>query len=455
MVFPPELLQAARVYGSMFVMKRGEDMATCRELISALESGEIDHILKRLYALEGQGISRDVLERVRCVIEEFGAFFGYDGDAALFSAPGRTEIGGNHTDHQHGHVLCGSIDLDVLACAAPNGTNVIRILSDGYPVVEVSLSSLQPCAEECSTPAAMVRGVAAGIAELGYSVAGFDARVTSEVMTGSGLSSSAAFEVLMGCIMNHFFCGDGLDAVKIAAIGQWAENVYFGKPCGLMDQIACASGGVVSIDFKNISAPEVENIDLDLEAYGCVMCIIDTGSCHADLTDDYADIRAEMCGIAAYFGKEVLAEVEEGRFRTAIPALRERFGDRAVLRALHFFGEDARALAQAQALKNGDFQKFLDLVRKSGRSSVLCLQNIWSPAEPQQQAVSLALAVGQEILDGDGAIRVHGGGFAGTVQAFVSLDKLNRFKAGMEQIFGEGSCKILHIRPVGGCVLIG
>lgn len=430
-------------------------MANCRELIHTVESGGLDHVLKQLYALDGQGVSRTVRDRVVRIVEDFSAAFGDDRAVALFSAPGRTEIGGNHTDHQHGHVLCGSIDLDALACAAVNGTNVIRILSDGYPVVEVALDSLQPRAEESGTPAALVRGVAAGITELGYSVAGFDARVTSNVMTGSGLSSSAAFEVLLGYIINHFFCGDALDALRISAIGQYAENVYFGKPCGLMDQVACAFGGVVSIDFKNIQAPAVEKIDLDLEAYGYVMSIIDTGSCHADLTDDYAGILGEMCQVARYFGEKVLADVDEDQFRLAIPVLRERFGDRAVLRALHFFEEDARAATQAQALKNGDFQKFLDLVRKSGRSSVLCLQNIWSPAEPQQQAVSLALAVGQEILDGDGAIRVHGGGFAGTVQAFVSLDKLNRFKAGMEQIFGEGSCKILHIRPVGGCVLIG
>ena len=431
-------------------------VASCNELISALEKGAYDSILESLYAPDSK--ENDLAaarQRALGIAEEFlTAFSGaQQGQTALFSAPGRTEIGGNHTDHQHGRVLCASVNLDMLACAAPNGQNVIRIRSEGYPMLEVELDDLLPRADEAGTSAALVRGVAARITQLGYTVGGFDACVTSDVLSGSGLSSSAAYEVMVGTILNHFFCGGELDAIEIAKIGQYAENVYFGKPCGLMDQMASSVGAVVSIDFTDTAAPVVERVEFDFMKANHALCIIDTGSCHADLTEDYAEIPREMGQVAAYFGKEVLRQVPRAQFEQSISALREACGDRAVLRAMHFYHDDERAQQEADALRRGDFEEFLTLVNESGLSSAMLLQNIYTCNEPKQQAVSLALAVGRSLLGGTGAIRVHGGGFAGTIQAFVPMDKLEVFKTGMEALLGEGACYVLCIRPVGGCVI--
>lgn len=295
--------------------------------------------------------------------------------------------------------------------------------------------------------------MAAKIQELGFSLAGFDAYVTSGVLSGSGLSSSAAYEVLMGNILNHFCCGGALDAVQIAKIGQYAENVYFGKPSGLMDQMGSSVGGAVAIDFADPAAPVVERVEYDFARSGHVLCIVDTGSCHADLTDDYAEITREMGAVAAHFGRQYLRQVPEAEFMSALPSLRVRCGDRAVLRAMHFYADDRRAAQEAQALKEGDFETFLSLVNASGLSSALHLQNTWSIADPRQQAIPVALALGRELLEGAGAIRVHGGGFAGTVQAFVPAEKLEGFRAGMEKLLGPGTCHVLHIRPKGGCVV--
>jgi galactokinase len=427
-------------------------MPSCETILRDLRCGGYDRALAPLYALDG---TRESLERgkARCVqvTEGFLSAFGLGEGAALFSGPGRTELGGNHTDHQHGRVLCGSVDLDVLACAAPNASGVIRVRSEGYPDLEVALDQLSPREEERGTSAALTRGVAAKVAQLGYPVQGFDAYVSSTVLSGSGLSSSAAYEVLVGNILNCFACGDALDAVQIAKIGQYAENVYFGKPCGLMDQMGSSVGGAVAIDFADPAAPVVRRVDYDFSRCGHALCIVDTGSCHADLTDDYADVTREMGAVAARFGKEVLREVPEGEFRTQLTALRQACGDRAVLRAMHYYADDQRSAQEAQALEEGDFSAFLALVNASGLSSALLLQNTWSPGDPRQQAIPLALALGRELLEGAGAIRVHGGGFAGTIQAFVPQEKLNRFRAGMEAIFGGGSCHVLHIRPQGGC----
>lgn len=432
-------------------------MSSCEALRHALTSGECDQVLAGLYALDGTDSSLAAARaRVLRAIEEFQANFSpAEGvNAALFSGPGRTEIGGNHTDHQHGHVLCGSVDLDMLSCAAPNGLGVIWVISEGYPPLEVALDQLLPRAEERNTSAALVRGVAAKVQELGYSVGGFDAWVTSSVLSGSGLSSSAAYEVLVGNILNHFFCGGALTPIQIAKIGQYAENVYFGKPCGLMDQMGSSVGGAVAIDFADPAAPIVKKVDYDFSRSGHALCIVDTGSCHADLTDDYADITREMGAVAAHFDKQFLREVPESEFRAAIPSLRVRCGDRAVLRALHYYDDDRRAMEEAKALESGDFAHFLALVNASGISSAIHLQNTWSAADPSQQAIPVALAIGQELLEGTGAIRVHGGGFAGTIQAFVPNEKLTAFKAGMEQLLGPGKCHILHIRPQGGCVIL-
>ena len=433
-------------------------MHTPTQLLQTLSDGQHDPVLAALYALDG---TRESLDKARAravhvvsrFIEEFSP--ASDAAAALFTGPGRTEIGGNHTDHQHGHVLCGSVDLDMLACAAPNGLDVIRVHSEGYPALEVALDSLFPREDEKNTSAALVRGVAAKIAELGHTLCGFDAYVTSNVLSGSGLSSSAAYEVLIGNILNHLCCGGALDPVEIAKIGQYAENVYFGKPCGLMDQMGSAVGGAVAIDFHDPASPVVRRADYDFSASGHALCIVDTASSHGDLTDDYADITREMGAVAAYFGQKFLRDVPEADFHAALPALRASCGDRAVLRALHYYEDDRRAVEEAEALAAGDFPRFLALVNASGLSSALHLQNTWSISDPRQQAIPVCLAVGRELLEGTGAIRVHGGGFAGTIQAFVPNDKLVSFKTGMEALLGPGKCHILHIRPQGGIKIIG
>ena len=431
-------------------------MSDCSQLLTALKNGGHDKALSALYALDGAPRRLDEA-RARAVrtVEAFAAAFGDAPNAALFSGPGRTEIGGNHTDHQHGRVLCGSVDLDMLACAAPNGTRLVRIRSEGYSALEISLDDLTPKKEEENTSAALVRGVAAKIAELGYPLSGFDACANSTVLSGSGLSSSAAYETLVGNIFNHFCCGDKLDPVSIAKIGQYAENVHFGKLSGLMDQMGSSVGACVAIDFKDPADPVVERVDYDFSRSGHALCIVDTGSDHSakHLTEDYSDITREMCSVAVHFGKKVLREVPQQDFRAAIPVLRKECGDRAVLRAMHFYEDDQRAAQEAQALKDGDFDRFLLIVNESGLSSSLHLQNTWSTADPKQQAIPMALAVGRELLEGTGAIRVHGGGFAGTIQAFVPNEKLDGFKAGMEALLGEGKCHILHIRPQGGCVV--
>ena len=433
--------------------KEGMLVRTCEALLKALRGGEYDPALAALYALDGAQSSLDKARSRAChVVRSLMDHFSPAGDAALFSGPGRTEIGGNHTDHQHGRVLCGSVDMDMLSCAAPNGTNLIRVQSEGYPALEIDLDSLLPREKEKNTSAALLRGVAAKVRELGYPLSGFDAYITSTVLSGSGLSSSAAYEVLVGNILNRFCCGGALDAIAIAKIGQYAENVYFGKPCGLMDQMGSSVGGAVAIDFADPAAPVVEKAEYDFSRSGHTLCIVDTCSSHGDLTGDYADITLEMGAVAAHFGKAVLREVPEDDFRAALPELRREYGDRAVLRSIHFYDDDRRAAEEAQALKEGDFTRFLALVNASGMSSALHLQNTWSIAAPRQQAIPVVLAIGRELLEGRGAIRVHGGGFAGTVQAWVPNEKLPAFKAGMEALLGQGKCHVLHIRPAGGCV---
>ncbi len=421
-------------------------------LAQSLRAGEWDAVLAGLYALDGL---EESLTRARARAERLAERFAsvFSGEPSLFSGPGRTEIGGNHTDHQHGHVLCGSVDLDMLACAAPNGENTVRIQSEGYAPLELSLEDLSPRAEEQNSSAALVRGVAAGIREKGYALSGFDACVTSTVLSGSGLSSSAAYEVLIGNIFNSFCCQGRLDPASLAKVGQYAENVYFGKPCGLMDQMGSAVGGAVAIDFQNPADPVVKRVGYDFSKSGHVLCIVDSGSCHADLTGDYAAIPTEMGAVAAYFGKNVLRDVPETDFRASIPALRVRCGDRAVLRAIHFYDDDRCAVREAEALEAGDFKRFLRLVNESGLSSSLRLQNTWSLADTRQQAIPLALTLSAELLEGEGAARVHGGGFAGTIQAFVPEERLERFRRGMEAVLGQGMCHIIHIRPMGGCML--
>ena len=367
-----------------------------------------------------------------------------------FSAPGRTEIGGNHTDHQRGRVLAAAVNLDTVAAVRENGTDWIRILSQGYPLCEVNVTDLTPKEDEVNTTPALVRGVAARFAQLGCKLRGFDAYCESTVLPGSGLSSSAAFEVLIGTILNAMFFDGNATAAEVAQIGQYAENVFFGKPCGLMDQTGSAVGNLVAIDFFEKDRPRIRPVDFDFSACGHALCIIDTRASHADLTDEYAAVPGEIRAIAAHFGKEVLTQVEEQAFYAAIPALRKSCGDRAVLRAVHFYQENARVPEQVAALEQGDFAAFLQLIRESGRSSYMYLQNVIPAGNTEHQDVALALALCEHFLQGTGACRVHGGGFAGTVQAFVPFEMLESFRAGMDGVLGAGACHVLNIRPQGG-----
>lgn len=367
-----------------------------------------------------------------------------------FSAPGRTEIGGNHTDHQRGRVLAAAVNLDTRAAVRVNGTDTVRILSKGYPLCTVSLNTLVPQENEINTTPALVRGVCARFAELGCKVEGFDAYCESTVLPGSGLSSSAAFEVLIGTIVNHLFFGGRVSQPEIAQIGQYAENVFFGKPCGLMDQTASAVGNLVTIDFFDKDHPVIEPVDFDFSACGHALCIIDSQASHADLTDEYAAIPGELKQICAYFGKEVLTQISEADFFAAIPALRKICPDRAVLRAIHFYQENARVPQQVEALRRGDFAAFLELVKQSGYSSYMYLQNVIPAGYVEHQDVAVSLALCEHYLRGKGAYRVHGGGFAGTVQAFVPFELLDTFRAGIDAVLGQGACHVLSIRPQGG-----
>ena len=362
-----------------------------------------------------------------------------------FSAPGRTEISGNHVDHQRGCVLAAAINLEAEAEVSFNGTNEIYVLSEGYPEVRIDLDDLSIREEEKNTSAALIRGVAAAFAQRGCPLRGFDARIRSDVLPGSGLSSSAAFEVLIGTVCNALFAQNRFSSVEIAQIGQWAENVYFGKPCGLMDQMASAVGGMVFIDFEDPAAPAVERLDFDFEAAGHALCIIDCGADHAGMTDEYAAIPEELKQLSSLFGKKVLREIPEEEFFARLPEIRHQVPDRAVLRAVHFYQENKRVQAQVKALRENDFEAFLRLVRESGESSWMYLQNVIPSGAVEHQDMAVALALCESLLQGRGAYRVHGGGFAGTVQAFVPLDILERFKTGIEAVLGEGSCQVLTI----------
>ena len=368
----------------------------------------------------------------------------------VFSAPGRTEISGNHTDHQHGCVLAAAVNLETEAVVWLDEANTIQIESDGYPTVTVDLNDLAVREDEKNTTAALIRGVASKFVQLGAKLSGFRARVHSTVLPGSGLSSSAAFEVLIGTILNELFFDKKLTPVEIAQVGQYAENVYFGKPCGLMDQMASSVGSLVFIDFENPAQPMVEKIRFDLAEAGYALCIIDSGADHADLTDEYAAIPAEMKQVCNFFGKDVLRQIPEEDFFAALPDLRRCVPDRAILRAMHIYEENQRVLGQVKALKEKDMETFLKLVKESGRSSWMYLQNITPTGSIMHQEVAVSLALCKKLLSGKGAYRVHGGGFAGTVQAFVPLDMLDTFKDKIEAVLGRNACHVLNIREEGG-----
>ena len=422
-------------------------MSASATLLKKIQAGGYDVAFSRLYGASQIEAQR---ERYAQAVEGFVRTFG-DSEEPLFifSAPGRTEICGNHTDHNHGRVVAGSVNLDVIAVARP-APGRIRIQSEGYPLDEIGLDMLQPVVAEKNSSASLIRGTAARFAQLGYAVGGFDAYTVSSVLKGSGLSSSAAFEVLVGVALNHLYNAGEVSAVEIAQIAQYAENVFFGKPCGLMDQMASSVGNIITIDFADTERPVIEKLDFDFSRTGYALCIVDVGGNHADLTHEYAAVPGEMLAVAKALGVSYLRETTMDALLAALPALREAHGDRAVLRAMHFLQENQRVEQLTAALRAGDFEAFKRLILASGHSSFEYLQNVYTTCNVDEQGMSLALSLAQLVLDGEGAWRVHGGGFGGTTQNFVPLDKLDLFRSVIESAFGAGSCHVLHIRPYGG-----
>ncbi|MBP3604633.1 MAG: galactokinase [Lachnospiraceae bacterium] len=420
-------------------------------MIEKIQSGEFDSKLLDVYVddkLLDYQKSRYV-EAIRRFEEIYEP-----GEAKIFSAPGRSEVGGNHTDHQHGTVLAASINLDSIGIVRATNDNVIRLVSDEYEEIVISLDDILLKQEEKETTTALIKGVVSGFLNRQYGVGGFSAFVTSDVLIGAGLSSSAAFESLIGTILSGLYNNMSVSAIDIAIIGQYAENIYFGKPCGLMDQMACSVGNLVYIDFENPSKPIVEKVEVDMEQYGYSLCITDTKGSHADLTDEYAAVPKEMKLVAKHFGQDVLRGITAQDILKNIVALRSEFGDRSVLRALHFVNENERVGQEVTALKKGDFEQFLYNVKASGDSSYKYLQNVYANSDVNCQNVSVALATSDVVLGENGVSRVHGGGFAGTIQAFVKNSHVDEYKKNMDLIFGAGSCSDLRIRKYGGIQII-
>jgi len=429
-------------------------MPEARCLVQALASGTADVQFAQLYG-EGTGVLPFQLARYAGLIEHLVGTWPGDAaaDVRLFSSPGRTEVGGNHTDHNAGRVLAAAVDLDIAAAVRAKDDGVIRVLSEGYPPFAIRMDELEPIDAERLTSAALVRGVCARIKQLGYAIGGFDAALSGRVPKGSGLSSSAAFEVLIATILNHLYNGGGIPPIAVAQLSQYAENVFFGKPCGLMDQTTCAIGGFVTIDFADFANPVVRRVDFDFAHSGYTVVIVDTGGSHADLNDDYAAIRQEMKEVARALGGAVLRQCSKKTMLDRLPWLRTQVSDRAILRALHFFDDDQRVVQQVEALEARRFVDFLELVIASGRSSWMLCQNCYQPSDLRRQEVALALALSADLLNGRGAWRVHGGGFAGTIQAFVPQDLVDPYVAAMQALFGSGACHRLLVRPVGACEL--
>ena len=422
-----------------------------RDLIEFLGNKELTEELTVLYGAEALDTQR---ARYAKAVERFTEVFPDRDDVHLFSAPGRSEIGGNHTDHQHGCALAAAVNLDVIAAVAFHEESVIRFFSEGYGMSEVDLSDLSVHDDEKGSSIALIRGIYARFSEMGVRIGGFDAYSTSSVLSGSGLSSSAAFETLIGSIIDIHYNDCKAGEIEIAKIGQYAENVYFGKGSGLLDQMVCSVGGFVFLDFKNTEQPYVERHQFDFETAGYCLCVTDTKGSHSDLTDDYVAVPAEMKQVAAFFGKDVLREVDEKEFRSRLFELHGKCNDRAILRAIHYFGESRRAALEADALERNDLEAFFTYYKQSAASSANLLQNLYATKKPTEQGIPLAIAVSRLVLGEAAAVRVHGGGFAGTIQAFVPMDKTEEYVAAMDALFGEGSCYVLRIRPVGGIKLI-
>lgn len=415
------------------------------KLMEELQHGTLDERLSGIYGVENLSKTK---QRIFLLCERFEAEFDPLAEILLISAPGRTEIGGNHTDHQRGRVLAAAVTMDVLALVAKNNTSVARLRSDGFIIKDIDLDDTDIHDNEKYTSEALIRGVSASMRALDYKTAGFDAVFTSTVLKGSGISSSAAFEVALATVFNHLFNDASIAPETIAKIGQAAENIFFGKPCGLMDQMTSAVGGFVGIDFFDPNHAEVQKIDFDFAASGYTLCIVDTGGSHEDLSAEYASFPADMQNIARYFKKEVLSEVDPSRFFAEIATLRPLMGDRAILRAMHFFQETERVLEEIETLSSGDFDAFLELLIDSGRSSYMYLQNVVLP-HSQQQGLGLALALSESYLKGRGGWRVHGGGLAGTIQVIVKNEDLAGYRQMIEDIFSKGSCHIMRIRNEG------
>ena len=420
-------------------------LQTVNQWSKRLGQGELSDQLRLLYGEEtergAEGLSKTV--------SGFASRFGADIPCALISASGRTELSGNHTDHQRGCVLAAAVTMDMTAAVSPRRDMCVNIYSEDFGEIRANLSVLCALEGEKGTSRALIRGIAKAMTERGFKLRGFDAYIRSNVPRGSGLSSSAAYEVLMGAVFNTLYCGGAFTPTELAMFGQYAENVFFGKPCGLMDQMASALGGVVFIDFENPGKPKAKELKFDFEGAGYSLCITNSGGSHADLTDDYAAITEEMREVSQYFGKSVLREVSESEFYAALPGLRAKAKDRAILRAMHFFQEDRRVQLQLKALEENDIDKYLGLMNASGRSSEMQLQNIWPTNDGNERSLALALQLTSRFLNGAGACRVHGGGFAGTIQAFVPAARASEYKSLMDGIFGKNACCIMAVRPVG------
>jgi galactokinase len=425
-------------------------MTKIKTLIGKINNGD-NPLFRELYGND-EAVLKQQAERYSSLMKEFEEAVGTD-DVELFSSPGRTEVGGNHTDHQYGRVLAGAVNMDNIAVVAKNDSDVIRIKSAGYPEFTVDISDLSKDESKLYTSEALVKGICARLKELGHNIGGFNAYIHGNVLKGSGLSSSASFEVLIGAIISHLFNDGKIDPVENAIVGQWSENNYFGKPCGLMDQTACSVGGFITIDFKDPAKPVVKALDFDFMKTGYALVITDTGGDHANLNDEYASLPVEMKSVAQALGKSVMREVSYEELLKAIPEIREKVGDRAILRAIHFLGDNERVVDQVEALESNRFDDFLKMVIASGNSSYMYNQNVYTTHDPRHQSVALGLALSAKMLDGKGGWRVHGGGFAGTIQAFVPKDLLDEYVDILESVFGKGNCHKLFIRSKGSIKL--
>lgn len=422
-------------------------MELTKSIIFKIQSGDFDDRLLDIY------VDENVLdyqkERYIKAIKKYEELYG-EGEVEIYSAPGRSEVGGNHTDHQRGQVLACGLNLDVIAIVSKTNDDIIKIVSDDYNIKDINVNDLSKKDSEENTSESLIRGVAKRLKDEGYKVGGFKTFMTSDVLRGSGMSSSAAFEVAIGTIISGLYNNMEISPVFIAQASQYAENVYFGKPSGLMDQMASSVGSLVNIDFKDTKNPVIRKVDVDFAKFSHSLCIVDTKGSHADLTPEYAAVPIDMKKVAAYFGKEVLREVDEDEFYANISDIREKVGDRPVVRAMHFFFDHNTVTKEVNALESGDFEEFKKHISASGNSSFKYLQNVYPASDVANQGLSVGLGVSERILDGKGAVRVHGGGFAGTIQAFVPNDMVSEYREEMDKLFGEGSCHVLKVRKYGG-----